>query len=708
MDHLLTEARNPASMHLDELTPLELVRLMNAEDAKVIPAVAAEAEPIARAIEVTAERLRHGGRLVYIGAGTSGRLGVLDASECPPTFRTPPGLVVGLIAGGPAALTTAVEGAEDHPEHAERDLRAIDLSARDVLVGIATSGRTPYVVGALAYGRAVGAYTIGLACVPDSELRPHADLMITPLVGPEVLTGSTRLKAGTATKLVLNTLSTGTMVRLGKTYGNLMVDLRATNSKLRARANRIVRHFTGLTRAAAAALLEACAWEVKTALVVHFARVDPATARRRLDEAGGQVRAVIGEQWSTASVGTLASGGRQPPEGTQRPASGGRQPPEGTQRPASGGRRPPEGVQRLASGGRQPPASVDNQGQVSERGECVPPEGVDNQGQMSALGGLTPPARQVLVLGIDGGGTHTVALLAAVDPSEPVRWRVLGRGRSGPSNVQAVGLGAATRALAEAVERAFQDAGRLREPVAAACLGLAGAGRAEEQALVRGWAEAERLAGVVEVMGDAPLLLAAGTPGGWGIALVAGTGSMCWGQAPDGRTARAGGWGPLLGDEGSAYALVLSALRAITAAADGRAPATALSEQLLSAMGLPHTHALVAAVHGGAWDRARLAGLAALVLDTATRGDAVAAAILRTGARELAAAVRAVIAQLDLPRTGFPLALAGGLFCASAAYRQLVRDELGRCGLTPDPTALVEEPAEGAVHLAARRAAANA
>src|SRR5262245_13564450 len=264
MDHLLTEARNPASMNLDELTPLELVRLMNAEDANVIPALAAEAEKIARAVELIAERLRRGGRLVYVGAGTSGRLGVLDASECPPTFRTPPGLVIGVIAGGLPALTTAVEGAEDHPEFGERDLRAVNLSAADVLVGIATSGRTPYVVGALQYARSIGACAIGVACVPDSELQPHAELMINPLEGPEVLKGSTRLKAGTATKLVLNMLSTGAMVRLGKTHGNLMVDLRATNSKLRARANRIVRHFTGLSRTTADELLKSCDWEVKT------------------------------------------------------------------------------------------------------------------------------------------------------------------------------------------------------------------------------------------------------------------------------------------------------------------------------------------------------------------------------------------------------------------------------------------------------------
>src|SRR5690348_10343965 len=190
LDHLQTEARNPASTHLDELTPLEIVRLMNREDGRAVEAVATQADVIARAIELIAERLRAGGRLVYGGAGTSGRLGVLDATECPPTFNAPPGQVVGIIAGGPAALTRAVEGAEDHPEFGEQDLKALNFSANDVFVGIATSGRTPYVLGACDYARSVGATAIGLVCNTESELDPHVDLMIRPVVGPEVLSGS--------------------------------------------------------------------------------------------------------------------------------------------------------------------------------------------------------------------------------------------------------------------------------------------------------------------------------------------------------------------------------------------------------------------------------------------------------------------------------------------------------------------------------------
>jgi N-acetylmuramic acid 6-phosphate etherase len=296
MSRLTTEAGNPASEKIDTLKPLEIVRLMNEEDLRVPIAVGREAEPIARAIEVIANRLRAGGRLIYIGAGTSGRLGVLDASECPPTFSTPPELVVGLIAGGYGALTRAVEGAEDHPETAVVDLKDIHFAARDVLVGIATSGRTPYVIGGLKYAREIGAFAIGLACNDDSALTDVADLMITPIVGPEVISGSTRLKAGTATKLVLNMLTTGAMVQLGKTYGNLMVDLKATNMKLVIRTRRIVAELTGLSEAEAERQLAQCGGELKTAVVAYRRGVSAEEARRLLAAAGGQLRRALAQQ----------------------------------------------------------------------------------------------------------------------------------------------------------------------------------------------------------------------------------------------------------------------------------------------------------------------------------------------------------------------------------------------------------------------------
>lgn len=288
-----TEARNPASHKIDALPALEIVRLINAEDSRVPEAVAREAENIARAVEVIANRLWAGGRLIYSGAGTSGRLGVLDASECPPTFSTPPEMVVGLIAGGYSALTRAVEGAEDHPEAAVTDLQQIEFCSRDVLVGIATSGRTPYVIGGLKYAREIGAFAIGLACNDGSALADVADLMITPVVGPEVISGSTRMKAGTATKLVLNTLTTGAMVLLGKTYGNLMVDLKATNTKLVARTRRIVAELTGLSEDEAEQQLARCSGELKTAVVAYRHNVSAEIARAMLAQAGGQLRVAL-------------------------------------------------------------------------------------------------------------------------------------------------------------------------------------------------------------------------------------------------------------------------------------------------------------------------------------------------------------------------------------------------------------------------------
>jgi N-acetylmuramic acid 6-phosphate etherase len=293
LEHLTTEARNPASEDLDGLTSAQIVRLINSEDAKVAAAVAEEADAIACAIDAIAERLARGGRLIYIGAGTSGRLGVLDAVECPPTFNTQPTQVIGLIAGGHSALTTAVEGAEDRPELAVDDLKKIGLTDGDVVVGIATSGRTPYVLGSLEYAQRVAAYRIGLSCNRDPQIATRCDLSITPIVGPEVVSGSTRMKAGTATKMVLNMLSTGAMIRLGKTYGNLMVDMRASNSKLADRARRIVRAVTNLSDHDSEKLLRECGGEVKTAIVRHYTGFASADARQLLASSHGHLRKAL-------------------------------------------------------------------------------------------------------------------------------------------------------------------------------------------------------------------------------------------------------------------------------------------------------------------------------------------------------------------------------------------------------------------------------
>jgi N-acetylmuramic acid 6-phosphate etherase len=300
LDGLTTEARNPRSDRLDRLDTLDMVRLINAEDATVAAAVGRTAPDIARAIDVIAERMARGGRLVYAGAGTSGRLGVLDAAECPPTFNTKPGQVVGLIAGGAAALTTAVEGAEDDAADGAAMLRGIAPTADDVVVGITASGRAPWVLGVLDEARRAGAFTIGFACNAEAALRAHADLCILPVVGPEVLAGSTRLKAGTATKMVLNMLTTGAMVRLGKTWGNLMVDVQATNEKLVERAVRMVQTITGRDRESARTALEACGGAVKPAVVTLRLGVGPDEARERLHRAQGRLAAVLDDAENSA------------------------------------------------------------------------------------------------------------------------------------------------------------------------------------------------------------------------------------------------------------------------------------------------------------------------------------------------------------------------------------------------------------------------
>ncbi|MEV7504372.1 N-acetylmuramic acid 6-phosphate etherase [Streptomyces sp. NPDC093018] len=290
---LTTEAFRPELADIDRLPTLDIARLMNAEDAGVPAAVAGQLPRISAAIDAVAARMTRGGRLIYAGAGTAGRLGVLDASECPPTFNTDPAQVVGLIAGGPEAMVSSVEGAEDSGELARADLDALKLTAEDSVVGISASGRTPYAVGAVEHARAQGALTIGLACNEHSALAAAAEHGIEIVVGPELITGSTRLKAGTAQKLVLNMLSTITMIRLGKTYGNLMVDVRASNAKLRARSRRIVALATGAGDPEIERALTESGGEVKTAILVLLADVDGPAAARLLEDSGGHLRAAL-------------------------------------------------------------------------------------------------------------------------------------------------------------------------------------------------------------------------------------------------------------------------------------------------------------------------------------------------------------------------------------------------------------------------------
>ncbi|WP_312112412.1 N-acetylmuramic acid 6-phosphate etherase [Brevibacillus reuszeri] len=293
LHQLHTESRNTASERLDQMSAIEVVTLMNQEDHKVAFAVQQVLPEIAEAVELIGQALENGGRLFYFGAGTSGRLGVLDAAECPPTFGTDPAMVQGIIAGGAAAMLNAIEGAEDSQELGQQDVRLHDVKKGDVVVGIAASGRTPYVIGALKEAKALGAQTISLSCNPDPDISQEADVSINMLVGPEVVTGSTRLKAGSATKMALNMLTTASMVHLGKVYGNLMVNVQATNWKLRERAKRIVMEATGILYAEAERLLQEAAGDVRVAIVMQKTGLPAIEAKQRLIRADNRVREAI-------------------------------------------------------------------------------------------------------------------------------------------------------------------------------------------------------------------------------------------------------------------------------------------------------------------------------------------------------------------------------------------------------------------------------
>ncbi|MGL6075662.1 MAG: N-acetylmuramic acid 6-phosphate etherase [Fimbriiglobus sp.] len=615
LQNLQTEARNPASTRLDELTSVELVSLMNREDASIAGVIATQSQVIAQAIDAIATRLSQGGRLIYMGAGTSGRLGVVDASECPPTFQSPPEQVIGLIAGGPGAMFQAVEGAEDSPALGEQDLQALNLTPGDVVCGIAGSGRTPYVLGGMAYARKVGALTVGVMCNNESELEKAVDLPVVAVTGPEILSGSTRLKAGTATKLILNMFTTGAMVRMGKTFGNLMVDMRASNHKLKIRANRIVRTITNTTTEEAEALLSASGGEVKTAIIMHLTKLDVADAREKLAECGGRIGQVLG-----------ALGQAKPTETN-----------------------------------------------ISEK-----------------------PYRADLVIGIDGGGTNTVALLA-----EAATGNVLGRGAAGPSNIQSVGVERGLQALNECIERAFLAAGLPVSEVGAIALGLAGIDRQEGHDVINGWATRERIARKLQIANDATLLLAAGTPEGWGIAVIAGTGSIAFVRDEAGNVGRCGGWGYVLGDEGSAYMIALRGLQAACRAADRMTEPTTLLKRFLTRMNLATPPDLIPAVYRGPWDRAAIASLAPIVFEAAQQGDGIASAIVKSEASELALTTAAAVRNANLSYFA-PLALAGGVLLGSELYRNLFMESLAIQGILPVCTNLVKDPAYGALVLAQR------
>ncbi|WED22410.1 N-acetylmuramic acid 6-phosphate etherase [Vibrio sp. JC009] len=295
LSHLVSEERNPDTMDIDLLSSLEIVKKINQQDKLVPEAVEKVLPEIAQAVDKITQSFQRGGRLIYLGAGTSGRLGILDASECPPTFGVSPDMVVGLIAGGQQAIFKAIEGAEDSRTLGQEDLERIEVSSDDVVVGLAASGRTPYVIGALEYANSIKATTISVSCNPGSEIAHIAKIAINPIVGPEALTGSTRLKSGTAQKLILNMLTTASMIRLGKSYQNLMVDVKATNKKLIARASRIVMQATDCDSDTAKHMLEKTHYDVKLSILMLLTNLDQQQARLQLEQSKGFLRQAVEE-----------------------------------------------------------------------------------------------------------------------------------------------------------------------------------------------------------------------------------------------------------------------------------------------------------------------------------------------------------------------------------------------------------------------------
>jgi N-acetylmuramic acid 6-phosphate etherase len=603
------------SVPLDELSASALVDRMNREDSMVAAAVSAQRVTIARAIETISDRLRTGGRMIYLGAGTSGRLGYLDAVECLSTFGTDPAHVVAAIAGGIDSLHHPNPGAEDDVENGRNDMAALNLSPLDVVVGVTASGSTPYVLGGLGVAREMGAVVAVVCCNPNHSFSGISDEIIVIDVGPEVIAGSTRLKAGTAIKMVLNMLSTGAMVLCGKTFGDQMVDLMPLNEKLRSRARDIVTSMTGLAEDQVETLLESCDGEIKTAILVNRFGVRPVLAREWLSESNGGLRKALSR--STSS--------------------------------------------RILT-----PAPILNK---------VEP--------------------RTLVVGIDAGGSKTIAIVGEASLSGGP----LGRGLSGPGNV-AEGFERATHSILAAIAEARAEAACLPGPFAAICLAVAGSGAEESRRMLEQWAMRINLAEKVLLVHDASPVLAMVAQEGPGIALIAGTGSIAFGRNSRGETARAGGWGWMVGEESNGHGIAVAALRTVVRAADGLGPATQLTDGFLRWFGVKDERSILTSLGRSDTTPAKVARLAEIVVDAAARGDQVSLQILSVAAQQLAALTAAVYAKLQLTSGSFTLGLAGGLLINN----QLLQDLLGNClrnlQVVPRNVVTVETPALGSLRLA--------
>ncbi|OMH83833.1 N-acetylmuramic acid 6-phosphate etherase [Zancudomyces culisetae] len=600
LSKLRTESRNPQSMGIDTMSTKEMLTLLNNQDKTVPFAVESVLDDIIRAVDGIAERMAKGGRLLYFGAGTSGRLGVLDASECPPTYSTHPDQVVGVMAGGDEAIRSAKENVEDSVETGRADCAALNIRDVDTVVGIAASGRTPYVIGALDYAREQGALTIGLSTNSYSMLKEHSDILLSPDVGPEVVTGSTRMKSGTAQKLVLNMLSTGAMIKLGKTYSNLMVDFRPTNEKLRMRAPKIVREITNVSQEEALDVLSKCDGEVKVAIMSILAKVDPEKARNLLASNGGVLARAIGAARAANSTDT------------------------------------------------EHPVPV--------------------------------------LMVTDGGGTNTRVLLLKLDGE------VIGEGIVGSTNNSTVSIDVIVSRIEEAVAKAK---GERRDLAIKKCwLGLAGMG---EQTKRRELAEKlKHLAPEVTITSDVELFsssLPKSTADSLSVSVIAGTGSSVLGALANGGIDVCGGWGPVLGDQGSGNALGTACIKAVSMDLEKAGPSTKMTDAVCAKWNAKKRLEFVNFIRSMTPEaqRIEISSLSKIVLECAyEQHDEIALKIVETEARCLANFIIALLKRNNAKSTD--LALAGSVIVRSQQYRDTVLGHVRDAGFVINSCLLVDRP----------------
>ncbi|PVV00943.1 hypothetical protein BB560_004656, partial [Smittium megazygosporum] len=612
LDSLKTEARNPNSMKIDSLSTTEMLKVINEEDKTVALVVERILPEIARAVDGIAERMSRGGRLLYFGAGTSGRLGILDASECPPTYSTDPNLVVGVMAGGDKAIRQAQENVEDQIETGREDCMNENVRDVDVVVGIAASGRTPYVIGAIEYGNEVGALTIGVSTNAVSTMNECVQILLAAEVGPEVVTGSTRMKSGTAQKLILNMLTTGAMIKLGKTYGNLMVDFRPTNEKLRLRAPKIVSEVTGVSREEAIEVLGRCDGQVKVAIMCILAKKDPVAAEKLLHENGNILYRAI----KACSNDTL-------------------------------------------------------NGDESNSSESTP-----------------------VYLVADGGGTKTLIYLIGRDGQE------VGQATVGSSNFSSVGLDTIRDRILEGLKTASAGKGNIK--VVKALIGLAGIG--DEKVANALKKELSGMCDDLTITTDIKLIqsvLPKSTDDTLSISVIAGTGSSVLTEHKDGSLEICGGWGPILGDQGSGFMIGSATLKAVSAAIEGAGPYTTLVETIREKWQVQNRLDFVRFIQAKApgVQRSEIAKLAADVLEHAyVKNDKIAKEIIESQVTTLANFIVSLAKRNNISKIN--LACTGSLVVKGEPYRADLLRKIDEQGVEVLLVKLVDIPAiSAAKHL---------